>query len=296
MKNNYQLTICILHYRKLPQLKKTIANLEKHTQIPFKIKLLNQQYLDKKIRRYLAEINKKKNIEVIYGKKNLGCPAGRYRLLKNTTTPYIITLDDDIYVHQGWLEPIINFFKKNPQAGAISCPLYNPSGTIDSMGGRKLEINHKNRVIKMRNLSFDLLRKGKDFIEVDDLSGGEMIFRKELLKDFQWDPHYFIGFGDLDKGIQLKKSHYRFYLYLRNKLIHDKVSKHKDKKSRAYNSIRRDYQQIRKSYLYFVKKWGYRLPLPQHIFYKYICLLPNPITSNLVYLWLKFLKPLTQNG
>jgi len=280
------ITICILHYNKLPQLKKAICLIKNKTKVSFQIDVLNQQYTNPKIEKYLNKIDKEPNINVTFSRKNLGCPGGRYQQLKNIKTPYVATFDDDIYVENNWLKPVIDFLEKNKEAGAVSYPLYQPNSKLDSVGGKFLDINKKRKTIEINEPNSSILDNGKSFIEIDDTLGGAMVYKKELLKYFQWDPKYFIGFGDIDKGMQLQlNSKFRYYIYTKPKLIHDKVSKDKTKKK--YNKKRRDYHQIRKSYLYFNKKWGYRFTQPRDFFYRYVCLLPNHLVQQLAYIWLK---------
>lgn len=284
------ITICILHYKKLPQLKKTVELIQKHTELPFLIKILNQKFLNREIKSYLSTLSKNNNVEIDYCDKNLGCPGGRNRLLKNINTPFVATLDDDIYVQKNWLKPVIKFLKRNKTAGAVSYPLFQPDGKIDSIGGKYLIIDKKRKTIKIKTPPLKILRGDRQFVKIDDTLGGAMVFKIELLNYFQWDPKYFIGFGDIDKGMQLKSNNNRFklYLYTKSRLIHDKVSK--DRKRVEYNKQRRDYHKIRDSYLYFVDKWGYRFTQPRDFFYRYFCLLPNSFIQNIVYFWLKNLK------
>lgn len=290
-KNKDKITFCIIHYRKLPQLKKTIKNIFKYTNIPFKIKLLNQEYLDKEIDSYLEKIEQKNNVSVIKSKKNIGCGGGRALLTKNTDTSLAMTIDDDIYVHKNWLDSPLKFLKKNPKAGSVSFPLLTPEGDRDNWAGEDLKIDKKRKLLKTISIEKKVLTSKKEFIKVDNPSSGVMLFKKELLETISWDKEYFIGFDDLDIGMQYKlNSKFEAYIYKNSKLVHDKVSKDKSKKE--YNKSRRNYRTIRKSYVYFVNKWGYRLPIKEHFFYYYICLLPNSISQNLFFFWNNRIKPL----
>lgn len=276
------LTICILHYNKLPQLKKTVDCLFKNTQVDFNLRILNNGYLDAKIEKYLEELQKKDRISVMFSNENLGCPPGRYQCLKGIETEFVVTLDDDIYVPQGWFSELKPVFEKYPNVGGVGFVLLNKEGEIDSIGGRNIEV--KNNIVKTSKPEILPSQVKNEVIQVDDLSGGAMVFKKNLLDDFSWDPNYFVGFGDLDKGLQLKETGYNFYIHTNVQAVHDKISKKKDKKK--YNKARRDYHEIRRSYLYFVDKWGYRLPWKRHLFYKYFCLLPNTLVRKFVYYWL----------
>lgn len=277
------ITICILHYNKLPQLKQTIENIEKNTGFPFNIKILNQGYIDQPIKDYLSKLSERENIEVELCSRNLGCPAGRNKLLKKINTEYVMTLDDDIYLPKNWFKYIKSVFDTKSNVGGVGFLLYSPEGELDSIGGRNIVVH--NNVVKMIEPKVPVSSKENEVLQVDDLSGGAMVFRRGLLSEFNWDPNYFLGFGDLDKGLQLKTSDYNFYVDTRVKAIHDKVSK--KRRATEYNKARRDYKEIRKSYVYFIDKWGYKFPWKRHLFYKYFTVLPSPIVREFVYLWLK---------
>ena len=78
------LTIYIIHYRRLPQLKKTVECLMKNTFINFRLKILNNGYIDEETTKYLGNLEKNnENIEIIYSKENIGASKGRALLAEN---------------------------------------------------------------------------------------------------------------------------------------------------------------------------------------------------------------------
>ncbi len=276
-------TICIVHYRKLPQLKKTIQSIRKYMKVPYKIKLLNQGYLNKKIFKYLKKQEKKEDINVTLNETNTGCSPGRKQLVKGIETPYILSLDDDMYLTENCMQPVWKFFENNPKVGAIGFSIYDSGGKFSHIGGSNITINDNEVKVEKPDIS----RNNTDmkFVEVDNVSAGAMVYRNELKNCFEWDDNYFIGFDDLDKGLQLKLNcNWDVYVSLKSNLIHDKVSKKREETE--YNKARRDYNKIKESYLHFIQKWGYRLPWKKHIFHKYLSTLPNFITREIAYLWL----------
>lgn len=282
MNNQYLITVCTVHYRKLPQLKNTIECLEKNTFSKIRIKILNQGYEANGIKEYLDKINKSENVEVIFSKKNIGASQGRDILSQDIDTPFIMMLDDDIYVNKEWDVPVIEYFKNHPEIGVISFSIFRNNGEFWFTGGQF--INLKGKTIKTKRVYIDPETTDQKFIVVDDVCVGAMIYKNELKNIISWDPYYFVGFEDLEKGIYLKKSKYKCAVSIQSRFIHDCISI--DRTTKVYNKHRRDYHKLRKSYLHFSKKWGYHLPLSRHFFYKYICLLPNSGLQNFAYLWL----------
>ena len=280
--DNHLITVCIVHFKKLTQLKETVRSLEANTSSSIKIKILNQGYIDAGIKEYLEKLNLKENIEVIFNKTNTGCSPGRNLLSQNIKTPFIMMLDDDMYVNKGWDIPVMEFFKHNPEIGAIGFSIFKNNRSFWFTGGQSIILEGK--IIRTNRLNIEPQKTSQKFIIVDDVCAGAMIYRKELEEIIPWDIQYFIGFEDLEKGIYFKKSKYKCAVSIQSKFIHDKVSE--DRSFKDYNKCRRDYKALRNSYLHFLEKNGYRMILSRHIFYKHICLLPSFILRNFAYFWL----------
>jgi GT2 family glycosyltransferase len=282
MSNQKLLTICIVHYRKLPQLKRTIQSIKKGTSAPYKIKILNNGYEKEGIKKYLSNQNNEKNIEVIFNKENIGCSPGRNIVTRDIKTPFIMMLDDDMYVSKNWDKDLFKMFKNKPNVGAIGFSIFKTDGTFWVTGGRNIITN--GNVIRIERTNINPKKTRLKFLEVNDVAAGAMIYRSELSKIINWDPGYFIGFEDLEKGLNLKKNNYRCLVSIQSKFIHDKISVKNEYVK--YNDSRRDYHAYRKSYLYFIDRNKYRLDMKRHLFYKYFCLLPNWILQKIAYFWL----------
>ena len=275
---NHLLTIYIIHFRRLPQLKKTVECLEKNTSIAFKLKILNNGYIDDETIIYLKKIEQKDDIEIIYSKKNIGASRGRALLAKNISTPFLMALDDDMYVNQDWDRPIFDLFKKNKKVGAGGFISSEYNGKTWFLCGKRFKI--KGKKISYNKIGVDI-NNTKNYLKVDDVSSGAIVYRRELMNIIKWDPFYFVGFEDLQKGIYLMQSDYKCFISTRSRIIHDKLSK--SPKYEEYNKKRRDYNNMRRSYIYFVKKNKLRFDFKRHIYYKYICLLPNLLLRYFTY-------------
>lgn len=280
------LTIYIVHYRKIDKLKKTIESIKKNTFCKYKIRILNQGFINNEIAEYLNQLQKESNITIIFKEKNIGCAPGRYILARNIETPFVLSLDDDMYVGKDWFKEPYKFFQDNPAVMGIGF-MIKENNKI-RVGGEMLQIDKRNKIVCINSPVIPQTLTQR-FFPVDDICAGAILYRRELKNSFTWDKNYFIAFDDLDKGLQLKQNlQLKFYIDTKNIFVHDKVSIQKGYE--LYNKSRRNYKQIRKSYIHFRKKWGLRMPLRQHFFYLYLSLLPISITRNLAYIWLRYFK------
>lgn len=279
------LTFCILHYKRPWCLKECVGSIMKHTTVPFRIMILQQGPMDKETERYLSDLQKKEEVNVIYSEVNLGCGGGRRVLVQRAETPIIMTLDDDIYVTKGWIGPVLKIFSEH-HGDAVGIPQFTRDGKLLSLGGDILKINRKSKIIKRIPLPQSLINSCKLFVKVSEIFGGVMIFRREMKSSFMWDGRYLTGFSDLDKSMQiLFNGRWKQVICLKSRVIHDKDSERDN--STKYSKIRYNYLEFYRSYYRFREKWGYRLAGTDHIYYKYICLLDN---RTLAHLFLKSLK------
>lgn len=284
--NDYLFTACIVHFNRIKQLKETVKCLKENTHNKFKIRILNQGYIDDEIEEYLKGLEEEEDIEIIYNPENIGCSPGRKIITQNITTPYIFSLDDDLYVSKDWDIPVMKYFNENSNIGAMGFSIYDIKGDFWMTGGQNIKI--KNNRIYTNRPNVDPADSDVDFIKVDDISACCFFYKTELNSLVEWDEHYFIGFEDLEKGVKFKKNNIECAVSVKSKFIHDKLSvKFGEGK---YNKMRRDYHAYRRGYLHFMKKNNVMLPISRHIFYKYVCILPNFILRNVAITWLKISK------
>ena len=265
-----RITVCIVHYNKVDKLKNTINALKDHTDEPYLLKVLNNGYEDDQVKSYLSKLNKEETVEIMYNEENVGCPPGRYQLLQDIETPYAMTLDDDMYVEEGWLKSVMDIFEADSDIGVIGIP-YMSSKDGELRGGAHVSIN--SGVVKLEHVDWSDVDEDDTYLPVNDVPGGTMVLRKELLDNFNWDPQFFVGMGDIDKSLQIMGTDWK------QVMATNLVFEHDIKISPDYRKIRMDYQERHKSYRKFVSKWGYRYPLRRHLIFNYFFRLPWPVMS-----------------
>ena len=285
-----QLTICIVHFRKLARLQKTIEHIENNTRTSFLVKILNQGYLDLEIKHYLEFLSEKKNYQIIYHNQNVGPSAGRKILFANIETPYVLSLDDDIYLPPNWFENIRKFLRKHEDIDVIGLSLVSPDKQPQPTA-HYIDFQLDN-VVKIIDL---VIPEKKSIIEdnfyrTDYVSEGAMVLRTNVLKKFTWDPELTVCFEGFDAGMQFRNYGIKSALYTGEFSVHDSISK--DFESKEYLIDRRNYHKIRKDYIHLCKKWNVRFLFFKHFFYVVVCAaLPNSFLRWIALIWLSRIKP-----
>lgn len=247
--------------RKTPWLKRTVWAIRKYCPTEYRIKILSQGEPDKELVQFLKDLDDKR-IELIISPTNLGYGGGRKLLSECVTSPFVMMLDDDMYLTEGSIERALDVFKENSEIGAIAMPIYDPQGRLTSLGGRNIVI--KNGVIYWQT---PRLNPEVDWIEANDLAGGAMLHRLELRDSFSWDPKA-ADFEDYDKSLQIiRDGKWKQAIITKGELIHDRSWLGHIPQ---YDTIRLDGLSWRRSYRYIRAKWGLRFDMRSHILYELV--------------------------
>ncbi len=286
----YEITICLLHYKKLDKLKTTIQGIENNTNVPFIVKILNQGYLDSDIKDYLRYLEKRQNFQIIYKDHNLGPSVGRNILFQNIDTPYILSLDDDIYLPPNWFSEIRQFLEKFHEISVVGLSLINPEGQYQATA-HNIRFKGRGIVKILDSVNPDPKTMIIDyFYDTDYVSEGAMVLKATALAQFSWDSELKVCFEGFDLGMQFRKNEVKAALFTGKFAIHDSISK--DKSSREYIEERRNYHKIREDYIHMCKKWNMRFPFLKHFFYIFVCaVLPNSLLRWIALIWLNRIKP-----
>lgn len=260
--NNPDITFCIITMKKTNWLAKSLLSIRKYCPIEFRVKLLAMGHPDSQLIETLSNLHDDR-IETIVSSTNLGCGGGRRLLAKHVSSRFTMMLDDDMYLTEGSIESALEVLREHEVIGAVSMPQSDLHGRIVSLGGRHLVI--KDGVIWRRPPKLNV---ECGWTEVEDLDGGAMLLKTEMLKDFEWDGRYRGGFDDIDKSLQiLLRTKWKQAIVPRGRLIHDRswMGQSRDYESIRYNAVDR-----RRSYRLFRAKWGLRLDLRSHLLFELV--------------------------
>lgn len=112
-----------------------------------------------------------------------------HRALEHFNSRLVMTLDDDILLPSYSLEVLAAILLDRPKLGSITLACKPPYAVWEKRGDRLKGINP--------NLGFSL---------TDAVGSGTTMVKSEVFKTCDLDPEYYIGWGDMDFGTQMRKA------------------------------------------------------------------------------------------
>jgi len=197
-------------------------------------------------------------VKMFFSSDNLGCAGGRKKAISYAGGNYIITLDNDIVVTQGWIEELILRVEEDTNISGACCKVIFPDNTIQYNGGKAI----------MRDgfVEFFLIdtRKGADDVTTmrkyncDWIPGGATIYKREIYEKVSIHEEFAGGYEDNDFSWTVKNLGYRIVNCPTARVIHNHL--YYDKKSAIFENeyIDRRYNReaIKQSVIAFYKRHG----------------------------------------
>ena len=193
------------------------------------------------------------SINLLKSETNLGYSGGCNFGAKNAKGEYTIFLNNDTLHTKNWIEELIGFLDKNPQAGAAQPKILNATNkdTFDYAGGAGGYID-KYCFPFVRGRIFNSLEK--DSNQYDDIkkifwaSGAAFIIRTELLRELNYfDNIYFAYMEEIDLCWRLQA------LGLGIWHVPTSIVYHYGKQTIKENTFKSHYLNHRNSWILFIK-------------------------------------------
>ncbi len=112
-----KLSIVLLTYNALSYTQKCIESIRSHTHCTFELNVIDDGSTDGTVE-WLNE-NKDKFTHLTINKKNLGIPKNRNLGIEQSTGEYVLFLDNDTEVSEGWHEQLLDTFNAMPNVGVV---------------------------------------------------------------------------------------------------------------------------------------------------------------------------------
>ena len=251
-----------------------IENLYKLTPEPFLLKVLDLAYPKKIKQQLVALLAEKANAELI--EMGLIIPIEAMRLVRESiTTPYVMFLDNDSNVTEGWLAPLLEVIESD-ESIAIVNPLTLEKAGVDL--GAPLRNHLFTNEIKILNVeSTDYLIEEKHYrralpedipkkvvaSEMFELHG--VLFNTKILKEIEL-PQMVIR-EHIDIAIQLKKLGYKVFSQPNSVVIFDNLGTRMELDDMKFFFFRWAKPLTWQASRLFEQRWGYNFYAEQAMYH-----------------------------
>jgi len=159
-------------------------------------------------------------------KDNLGFAKAANKIIKKTSSAYIIILNPDTILFDGFFESIIPYIQKHPDVGIVGPKIFDPDGCIQGSArafptfrsvlfGRTSLLTRlfPNSAITCASIVSNK-SDGRTPLSVDWVSGACQIIRREAIEDIGlFDERFFLYWEDVDLCKRIKKSGRKIIYY-----------------------------------------------------------------------------------
>ncbi|MBT3807125.1 MAG: glycosyltransferase [Desulfobacula sp.] len=225
-----KVSFLVLSYGKEDQTLNCIKAIKKTVKIPHEIILLDNGSKKETVDFIKEHIEGIENVRVCYESENHGPAKGRLKAMQYVSCDYVISLDNDIEVCQGWLEEILLRADESDDIGAVCCRVTFPNHTLQFSGGwlKTTGIRVKLGLFDQGKNVFDLT--AMRMRECDWVPIGATLYKT----DFPVDPKYPNVFEDIAVSSALKAKGKRMVnspasLAIHHHIMFDRVRSQKEK-------------------------------------------------------------------
>ncbi|MGO9481221.1 MAG: glycosyltransferase [Candidatus Kryptoniota bacterium] len=158
-------------------------------------------------------------IKYVRNQSNLGFVGGNNNGVAAASGKYIILLNNDTIVNEGWLESLVDLAVKTPDCGVVGSKLIYPDGRLQEAGGIIFSDGNGwnyGRWMNPDDPKYNFVR------EVDYVSGASLMVRRDLWEeiggfDVRYSPAYY---EDTDLCFAIRNLGYRVYYQPRSSVFH----------------------------------------------------------------------------
>jgi O-antigen biosynthesis protein len=175
-------SIIILTFNQLEYTKKCVKSLRRHTPEPHEIIFVDNGSTDSTVQWLKTQMRENKNYKLIENKQNLGFAKGCNQGIELSEGEFILLLNNDVVVADGWLSGLMSCLNHAPDAGivgpmtnSISSPQqihddsYRSVGDLDKYAAKFKERFHHRRIPLNRIVGFCMLFKRTLFEQIGGL-------------------------------------------------------------------------------------------------------------------------------
>lgn len=222
------------------------------------------------------------DVQIIQNKKNMGFAAGNNPGIRSSQGRYVLLLNSDTEVPKTTLSTMIAFMDEHPEAGASTCKLILPDGSMDPACHRGFPtpwaaftyLTKLERLFPKSRLFGEYHQGYKDIgtiHEVDCIVGAFFLVRREVIQQVGLlDEDYFMYGEDIDWAYRIRERGWKILFNPTVTILHKK-------KQSGRSNAKRDRRVTTEIYFHrynwlfykkhFAKKYGWWLTALVNAFY-----------------------------
>ena len=127
-------SIIMLTWNALEYTKKCVASIDKFTHYPYEIIFIDNDSTDGTIEFLRNQVNQNENFHLIKNKTNKGFAGGNNQGVDRATGKYVMLLNNDVLVSEGWLSRMIDSLETHEKIGIVGPVTNHISGRQSYMG------------------------------------------------------------------------------------------------------------------------------------------------------------------
>lgn len=229
--NSIDLSIIIVSYNTAELTKAAVKSvLDTVKESSFEVIVVDNNSSDESV----AVVNELKSsrVKVLENKENLGFSKANNVGIKESSGRYVLFLNPDTVVHEKTLDGMVAFMDGHPSAGASTCKLETPDGSIDYASHRGFPtpwnsltyFSGLNRLFPRSKVFAGYTQGWKNLNtihEVDAIAGAFLLTRREAGEQIGWwDEDYFFNGEDLDFCFELRDKGWKIFYVPTFSILH----------------------------------------------------------------------------
>ncbi|MCM8830478.1 MAG: glycosyltransferase, partial [Candidatus Omnitrophica bacterium] len=255
---NKKISIVVLSFNKVEHTIRCIESIKNTIHCNYEIILFDNASNKETIDILHSTFSKDPRVKIIFSPKNLGCPRGRKKAITFADGDYVITLDNDIVVTDGWIEELITRVEEDKYIAGACCKVIFPDEKIQYNGG--------SFTVRDDFIEFSLIDAWKNAkelstmrkVDCDWIPGGATLYKREIYEKIKICENYENAYEDNDFSLNVKKLGYKLVNCPTAKVIHNHI--YYDKKSllseKEYLQSRYNNEALKRSVITFYKRNG----------------------------------------
>jgi GT2 family glycosyltransferase len=240
-----KVSIIMLTFNQLEDTRQTVESLLKYTHSDYELICVDNGSVDQ-TREYLEKLQKtEKHVRVILNEKNVGFAKANNQGMKIATGEYILLLNNDVILTEGWLERMLVCVESDPLIGVVG-PVTN-----HAVGQQVVEFPLDVDVPNVQKFAcMQVMQYAGYWFETHRIIGFCLLVKKEVIEkigmlDERFGPG---GFEDYDFCLRVKQAGYRIMI-MKDVFVYHMGGRGYSKNNLDYDQLRHQNVQI------FIEKW-----------------------------------------